>query len=204
MLHLKSSFCATRFAKLCLFILVAALTLGGFITEVKGETLACSTSPDSSTVQYSLWNSFLGIVNILELNNTDQCPAKLRIRFFQLDGTESDSLGFTLGSGEQKDIILNNLSGFVQDSYGIVQVDAKNLKIDGRVSYYRPSTQSENAFSGTSGERFDFVFSTPLTQGLSGTSSVVFNTHQPSLHPADQENLVANWLTLVNINRRLS
>lgn len=46
---------------------------------------------------------------------------------------------------------------------------------------------------------YDFAYNLPVSAPLRGTSSVGFNTHQPSTNPADASLLVENWLSIINL-----
>jgi len=59
------------------------------------------------------------------------------------------------------------------------------------MSFYRPSI---------TGADFDFAYSIPLTDATFGTTAVGFNTFQPSTKLEEINNIVANWLSIVNLD----
>ncbi len=138
--------------------------------------------------KYGLWNSFLGMTNIIELLNQGGSAVTAQVNLFTIDGTLTSSSFFAVGAHAQQDVVINDLPGFSTDSYGIIQVSSN---VDGRIMYYRAT--------GGGFDNFEFVFGVPLSYGITGTSRVGFNTFQPSFDAADQGNLVANWLSIVNL-----
>jgi hypothetical protein len=109
--------------------------------------------------------------------------------FYAIDGSLAHSREVVVPAMSQFDLILNELPEFVDDSYGIIKLEFEGI-IDGRVSYYRSSLDATD---------YEFAFSIPLSNATLGSSSVGFNTFQPSLQAAESSNVVANWLTIVNL-----
>lgn len=138
---------------------------------------------------YALWNSFLDMQNILELVNTDSKNATARLFLYAVDGSLAYTTTITIPSYSQKDLILNSIDGFKTNSYGIVKITHSGV-LDGRISYYRKDAQGG----------FDFAFSVGFTNPTLGTSSVGFNTFQPSLNAQDSNLIVENWLSVVNLS----
>ena len=145
------------------------------------------------TPVFALWTGFLNIIPILELFNPGNTQITARVSLFRIDGSLGGQLLFNIGSLAQHDVIISDMLGFERDSYGLLRIDYCGGHLDGRVSYYRP---------GTNGN-YDFAYSIPLSAPSYGEKSVSFNTMQPSLDPAESGNLVANWLTLVNLSQTL-
>ena len=139
---------------------------------------------------FSLWSGFLEMSNVLELINTSSSTVSLTIKLYTIEGNPCSQTTATLGPGEQRDFVLNQLNGFVENSHGLVSVSYSGGTIDGRVTYYRVAED----------ESYDFVYSVGLANPLYGDSSVSFNSNQPSLNAGESENLVANWLTIVNLD----
>ncbi len=140
---------------------------------------------------FTVWNGFLSMTNILELVNTGATTATVKISIYLPDGNFCNQVQFTIGSRQQRDIIVNDLPGFQRDSYGIVKIEYTGT-IDGRVVTYRPSSIAGG---------FDFAFAIPLRNPSYGKSAVAFNTYQPSLNPSELGNKVANWLTIINLSQ---
>ncbi len=144
-----------------------------------------------SSPVYLLWNGFLGMVNIAELINPSSDPSSnttMTISLYSISGQLMHTQALNLTGGQQFDLILNQLPGFIADSYGIVKITYTG-SLEGRVSYYRPV-----------GAEYEFAYSIPLNQPLLGTSGVGFNTFQPSTNPSQLSFSVYNWLSLINLS----
>ena len=139
---------------------------------------------------YSLWNSFLSMVNILELVNPTDESVLVTVTRHGLDGSVLNNVSFSIGPRKQFDLIVNGLPGFEQDSYGLLKISFVG-KLDGRTSYYRLAAD---------GVSHEFAFSIPLLNPNYDTTALAFNTSQPSLNPAQAADQVVNWLTLVNLS----
>lgn len=139
---------------------------------------------------YSLWNGFLDITCILELVNNGTTALNANVALYRIDGRLGSSRNIALAPLQEYDLILNEMSGFEKDSYGIVRISYTG-ELDGRVFYYRRSL----GYDG-----YDFAFGVPLVNPSFGTTAVGFNTFQPSLNPAEFGSLVANWLSIVNLD----
>lgn len=171
----------------------------GFTDAQEAELGTSATDAGSmpATLQspaYALWNGFLGMLNILELVN--RAPqggddVAVVVDLYSISGEQVNSLKVKLRPGQQRDIILNDMAGFVADSYGLVKLSFSG-PLDGRLFFYRP----EPAAPGT----FSFAFANNLTNGTYGRSLVGFNTMQPSTNPRDAANAVLNWLSIVNLD----
>ncbi|MDD2942349.1 MAG: carboxypeptidase regulatory-like domain-containing protein [bacterium] len=188
----------------------------GIITVVKGglelvnETV--NVTPGTTSVPvvvdddvillsplYSFWNGFLGMVNVLELMNTGDSPANVDVEMYDLDGTVVSTVTINLPAGTQRDFILNDLDGFSTTSYGLLKVDGGNAALDGRVTSYRPS-------SDTWGDEFDFVYSLELSPETTGETMGMWNTYAPAGAvaglgmPGKTSTLSPNWLSVANLD----
>lgn len=146
----------------------------------------------SAAQQYLPWNGFLGMTNILEIVNTGSTAQNVQVTMFDNSGTGTYTTSIRLTAGEQRDIILNSLSGFRSDAYGLVTLKYSGNKIDGRLTYYHQRAQSA--------ERFDLAYAIPFQSPLMAQSAVTFNTYQPSTNPAEQNFQVTNWLSVANLD----
>lgn len=155
---------------------------GGSIDE--GEQLE-----DDGEQRYGLWNGFLGMTNILELVNRSNSSVQATVKFFNINGYQESSTTYSIGARSQFDVILNSVQGFLSDSYGVVQVSDN---VEGRIFYYRPTG---GAFSN-----FEYAFGITLASPTTGNTNVGFNTFQPSNNLLDGGSLVANWLSIVNLD----
>ncbi|MCB0324663.1 MAG: hypothetical protein KDD69_13870 [Bdellovibrionales bacterium] len=139
---------------------------------------------------YALWNSFLGMTNILELVNRASTPKDVSLQLLDLDGTVLHQQHVLLAAEEQTDVIVNDLPNFRKDAYGLLVVRFEG-EIDGRMSFYRAAAD---------GVATEFAFSVALRNPQYGKTAVAFNTYQPSKAVLDQQHSVLNWLTLVNLH----
>jgi hypothetical protein len=146
--------------------------------------------PINTNGDFGLWNSFLGMVNIAELRNNSAEAVTAQVNIFNISGTLVSSNFFTINAGLQFDVILNELPGFINNSYGIVQV---SNNVSGQITYYKPKGLN---FAND----FDFAYSIPFQAPASGTSFVSFNTFHPGTDPVQVQNLVANWVSVVNLS----
>lgn len=158
-----------------------------------------ATSQVLNSPLYALWNSFLGMRNILELVNKGSDPLNVNLTFYRIDGSIWHSRSKTLSPTGQFDFILNDLPNFPANSYGVVKIEFAGDKLDGRMSFYR-----DNPAGAGIGDLFEYVFNEPFVNPLSGNSYVSFNTFQPSFNPADVGNPVRNFLSIVNLHPTLS
>lgn len=139
---------------------------------------------------YALWTGFLNITPIAELINRGTETGAVAISFFNQDGSLASVTRRAVPAGGQVDVIISDVEGFTTDSHGLLKIDFCNMKLDGRMAYYRPTGNGD----------FDFAYSIPFNGPMYGNSFVSFNTFQPSINPEESKNLVANWLTLVNLS----
>ncbi len=144
-----------------------------------------------SSPTYTMWNGFLNLINILEISNPTANDIVVKVQIYDIQGNKGASISTrTLKPGEQQDIILNQLKpGFSENSYGLVSLEYQGI-ISARLSMYK------NKKDGS----IEFAFSLPVTAPTIGNSWTTFNTFRPNRR-ADQSNyLVANWLSIVNLD----
>ncbi|MCB0344025.1 MAG: hypothetical protein KDD66_02865 [Bdellovibrionales bacterium] len=137
---------------------------------------------------YALWNSYLGVMNVLELVNPGSTDTTATISLYSITGNHIYSLSYLISAGQQYDVVLNSFPGFLTDSYGIVMITYSGGELDGRSSYYRPS-----------GSQYEFAYSAPFAPVLRGTTGLSFNTYQPSVNSSELNWRVNNWLSIVNL-----
>lgn len=162
------------------------------VDEIAGGTDrfdAGSFLPSLKSPVYVLWNGFLNMTNIVELVNPNQFTMNVKVSLYSIDGVLMHVQPVSIDATKQYDLILNSLPGFAADSYGIAKIEFEGV-MDGRISFYR----NDSARPG----EFEFAFSVPFADPSQGTTAVSFNTFQPSLNPTERNNIVANWLTIVN------
>lgn len=177
--------------------LSAHLAHGDVIGECPGDPqdpgtggISCEAKQLFASPNYTLWNSFLNMINILELTNSTANPIPVKISFFSILGELAHERTIVVPATNQFDVIINDFPGFVKDSYGVVKLEFTG-NLDGRMSFYRPTTGLTS---------YDYAYSIPLADANFGTTAVSFNTFQPSQKASELNNLVANWLSIVNLD----
>jgi hypothetical protein len=140
-----------------------------------------------SKAWYSSWNSFLNLINIIELLNRSDQDNSVEIKLKDIYGKVVESRRYVLKPYSQFDVILNEWSGFAPSSYGSVEILATGV-LDGRVSLYSIDNTGTHKFST----------SIPFIKNLFGISNLTFNSFFP--HAGSQFDYVQNWLTLVNLD----
>jgi hypothetical protein len=177
--------------------LSAHLAHGDVIGECPGDPqdpgtgeISCEAKQLFASPNYTLWNSFLNMINILELTNSTANPIPVKISFFSILGELAHERTIVVPATNQFDVIINDFPGFVKDSYGVVKLEFTG-NLDGRMSFYRPTTGLTS---------YDYAYSIPLADANFGTTAISFNTFQPSQKPSELNNLVANWLSIVNLD----
>ncbi|MBL7662048.1 choice-of-anchor D domain-containing protein [bacterium] len=136
------------------------------------------------------WNGFLDMFNILEHVNLSVATRGFTTTIYNINGVGQSSQNGSVLSGAQTDVLVHDMSGFIDNSYGRVcsAHDGTDGDMDGRIAYYRPNSTG-----------YDFAFTLPFNNALKGRQYVLFNTYQPSLDPADANNFVANWVQVTNL-----
>ena len=144
---------------------------------------------DPTDGDYGLWNGYLGMVNIVELQNRSGATVTGQVNVFNSQGTLVSSNYVAIAANSQQDVVLNGLAGFGADNFGIVQISSN---VEGRIFYYRPV--------GGIFTNFEYVAGVRMTPARTGNAYVGFNTYQPSGNAAELGNVVANWLSIVNLS----
>jgi hypothetical protein len=128
--------------------------------------------------------------NIVEHISHSKSPLQITSTLYDINGSSKSSFEFSLSPGQQYDLLVHDMSGRVENSYGRVCLNHSGIKggLDGRMVYYKPSDDG-----------FSFAFSMPFEPGIRGVQFVQYNTYQPSLNWEDQDNFVANWVQLTNL-----
>ncbi len=139
---------------------------------------------------YSFWNSFLEQVNILEIVNSSNVQKMIEIKVYDLNGNIITTDKQKIGPKSQRDFILNEISGFIKDSYGVVEVITDDsTSITGRISYYVPE-------GGVWLNGFDTSVTLSLRDSMKSNQFTMYNTFNPSGQP----NLTENWLSIANLD----
>ncbi|MCC6221831.1 MAG: hypothetical protein IT291_11385, partial [Deltaproteobacteria bacterium] len=161
-----------------------------------GQEIADGTDPNDrgsfvsylNSPVYTLYNSALNMLNVLELVNPLAADTEVKVSLFAINGDLLYARVVTIPKENEVDLILNDMPGFKTSPYGLVKMEFAGI-IDGRVYYYRPSAMGS----------FEYAFNVPFSNVARGVTSVGFNTFQPSSNPTEHENAVLNWLSLVNL-----
>ncbi|MCB0322730.1 MAG: hypothetical protein KDD69_04120 [Bdellovibrionales bacterium] len=149
--------------------------------------------------RYSLWNSYAELVNVLELVNLDDQPARTRIVLRDQVGAIAHQVDVPLPPRGQRDIILNEFPVFAAPAYGVVETISSG-NVAGAVTYYRGTAADAAREAAFDTGDFDFAFQLPLRHPFYRAGALLFNTSQPSREPQDQLPIV-QWLTIVNLGR---
>lgn len=143
------------------------------------------------------WNGYLGMWNIVEILNMSSRDLTIDATLYDLHGLVQGMQTLSLYLNQQVDVLVHEMQGFQQNSYGKICFevrDGQDGDIDGRMVYYRLEEGSS-----ISNYSFEFAFAMPFQNGIKDKQFVTFNTYQPSLNIFDQNNLVANWIQLTNL-----
>ena len=137
------------------------------------------------------WNGFLDfLVQIFELRNTSSTTLNLDVTLFDILGASQNTISFSLAPGIQRDIIINDLDGFTNNTFGLVCATITSGPTDslgGQLVTYRLTADSYN-----------LAFSAEFLPARTGKQYFSYNTFQPSADPNDATDFVANWVQLVN------
>jgi plastocyanin len=143
-----------------------------------------------------LWNSFLGMINIVALINRSDQTLPLTLTMYDLSGKVLHTQVFSLTPNGETDIIVNDLPNFVPDSFGVIELtfsDEFNDRLDAQMFFYKPDQDA-----------YQFAFGVPIQSPQYGDSAVAFNTFQPSTRAGDEQLAVLQWLSIVNLDRATS
>ena len=141
---------------------------------------------------YVPWNSFLGMVNILELLNPSGVSENVKVEVLSLDGIKLSETLVGIAPGAQFDLIINDSANFILNSYGLIKITFPAGGLEGRMSQYRPR--------GATGE-FEFQMTIPFVQSIRGKSALTFNTFDPQATGSSKETRrVDEFLSLVNLS----
>ena len=137
------------------------------------------------------WNGFVDfLTQILELRNTSGSTVTLDVTLFDILGAAQDVINLSLAPGIQQDVIINDLNGFIANTFGLVCAKITSGPIDslgGQLVTYRLTETS-----------YTLAYSSEFLPARSGRQYLTYNTYQPSLNPGDAANFVANWVQLVS------
>jgi hypothetical protein len=137
------------------------------------------------------WNGFLSeFSQIFELRNSSSNAIDLEVVLYLNDGSQSTPASIRLNAGQQRDLILNDLPGFVTNSLGLVCaniINGPSDSLNGSLSIYR--------FTGTS---YRIGYSLPDQIPWRGARFSSFNTNTPQFAGRPAGEFVANWIEITN------
>ncbi|MCB0345840.1 MAG: fibronectin type III domain-containing protein [Bdellovibrionales bacterium] len=165
-----------------------------------GQEVADGTDPlDRGSAQIRLgsrvcgsWNSYLRMWSIFENVNLSSRNMRVALDVYDIDNTKLQTYQFNLEPGAQQDILVHDTPGLAPNSYGraCATHDGEPGDLGGRAVLYAPIVGHS---------LFHFAYPIPFKNGTVGPQYIPYNTYNPSFHPADQENLVANWIQITNV-----
>lgn len=144
---------------------------------------------------YAMWNGFFNSSNIAEIvNYSTSKPLVVQLQILSniesASQVKAQSSYITIPAGRQQDVVINNLDGFSQDSYGIVKLTASHADFDGRISVYRPKPFSSEQ---------EFGYAVAFTSPSAGAKAFPFNTFYPGVASSSVKE-VHQWLAIANTN----
>lgn len=140
---------------------------------------------------YATWNGFYGQINVVSIKNVGNAPIVATLNLYSLAGNLESTSQLDLSARSQRDVILNELNGFTEDSYGWIEITyPSNASVRGSSHYYRL----------TEDNKFEFSIVIPFENAKYGETSSIFNTMSPSFVIDRQEKEIANWTQLINLN----
>jgi hypothetical protein len=172
------------------FFLVLIVTTLLFLSA-PGVLREAKASDALSSPAYSDYNTYLGMVNILELVSAGTRSVEATVSVYKLDGARTARVNVTIDPGQQQDIIINDLIGNRADTYGVVKIEFNSefstVELIGRMSYYRLNSD---------GVTYSFAFSRQINEPSTGTTYATSN----SFDPQGRHFLVPNWLQVTNVS----
>jgi len=139
---------------------------------------------------YGFWNGFLGMVNILEIINKGSEALSIVVTLATDTGeVPRGVVRYTIPPGQEQDIVLNSISGFSADHYGLVALESNHEEYDARVTLYAPASEQGD---------IPFSYSVPVSNKRENRTYMSYNSYNPSRSALDQGSVVANWVSLGN------
>lgn len=139
------------------------------------------------------WNGFLSdLVQVLELRNVSGTTIDLSLEMQSLFGQVEDTVRFSLEPNEQRDVVVNDLKGFVQSTYGticVTTVSGQNDALDGQYAYYK--------FTGDR-TSFVFAFAEEFLVSRKGVQYLGYNNIVPKVSDFEPIVAVNSWVQLTN------
>ncbi len=170
-----------------------------------GDEVTNRSDPlDSGSKRFSLptellleWNAhFPPMFSVLE--NTGLSAGSISLNFSLLDssGEEESVSGAILSLEQQLDLLVHDMSGFIENTYGSMKIGHNGVPgdYDGRIVQYKLGIAEGNDIV------IEHALAVPAAAGERGRQFVPFNTFHPSLRESDRDNLVTNWIQLSNIS----
>lgn len=151
----------------------------------------CEPNLEHTSV-YTLWNTFLGMTNVLELRNDGTISKNVEITA-RTNGVVAGSAIVPIGSGNQIDILIQELFNLPSNSYGTIEVSVPGGEIRGGISLYHLEGDTPGSFATH----------IPLMPPSQNRTLGIFNNIYPLPAPSallPQPGTVKNWLSIVNLD----
>jgi hypothetical protein len=166
------------------------LTQGGNSGLYQFDTSNDASDSVLTSPVWVTWNGYLQMINILELVNKGTSELVVTVSIYEAEaGLDPYEISLSVPAEGQRDLILNGY-GVDPDKYGLVKLSFSGSNLDGRVSFYRFEQE---------GDEYQYAYSVPFANAVTGETAVSFNTYQPSLNAADASNIVAQWISIANL-----
>lgn len=137
------------------------------------------------------WNGYNSHQNVIECSNASSHNVSLSLALYDMNATLLDSLAFDLESGHSYHTVLDQ--NMTSNKYGTYLIQKTSGDDDADAAVYCSIVIYRLADSN-SDKAVEYVYSLPPMNSLTGTSSGIYN----SMNPSYGSNPVYNWLTVYN------
>lgn len=166
--------------------------LSAFSADQNGNGLPDECEPSfRANPLYSLWNTNLGITNILELRNASNEGCYIQASAIAADGSLLGEVSLFLGAGESRDFIVDELFNLPPAAYGTIRVNHTGGRLLGGMSLYRWVSDSAESFA------CHYPLILPQRQTSLGASNAAYPL---TSGVAGINGSVQNWLSIVNLD----
>jgi hypothetical protein len=147
---------------------------------------------------YTIWNSFFEQSNIIALLNKHHTSVGVTVTLFTRHGVPITEQSITLEGHQELDLILNNMPGYPENSYGLAKVEFDSVHaLEGHSASYRAEPYNSQSES-VDGMGLEFGILRPFSNPIKGESFAFFNTIQPSQVPFEADHVVPHWVQIGN------
>ncbi|HQH28748.1 MAG TPA: hypothetical protein PLP17_15245, partial [Oligoflexia bacterium] len=180
---------------------------GYLCPDSEGDNMPDYMQPVGEVIRspvYMVWNSFLKQANIVVIVNKSNEEADIVVRVLDIEGGLLGLQSYSLAPSEEFDLIVNELPGYSEDTYGTVRIDfTPPRSIEGHSAIYRfsdtaSSLELQPQASGGNNLNTDFAILLPFASSVKGTTYAFFDTIQPSRSEIDENNGIPHWVQIGN------